>query len=85
VIKEFQSRLADCRQKVAHTAVGDETFPKIIDRYALRAKAKSLCVVICEFGLIRGVKSVDNRSWHMKQLFQTAVGEHFQPDFFLSD
>lgn len=83
--KEVISRLADCRQKVARILMGDETFPKIIDRDALRAKAKSLGVVICEFGLIRGVKSVANRSWHMKQLFQTAVGEHFQPEFFLSD
>lgn len=83
--KEIISRLADCRQKAALILMSDETFPKIIDRDALRAKAKSLGVAICEFGLIRGVKSVTNRSWHMKQLFQGAVGKHFQPEFFLSD
>ena len=83
--KEVIGKLADCRQKAARILMGDETFPKIIDRDALRAKAKSVGVVICEFGLIRGVKSVANRSWHMKQLFQGAVGKHFQPQFFLSD
>ena len=83
--KEVISKLADCRQKAARILMGDETFPKIIDRDALRAKAKSVGVVICEFGLIRGIKSVANRSWHMKQLFQGAIGKHFQPQFFLSD
>jgi len=83
--KEVISKLADCRQKAARILMGDETFPKIIDRDALRAKAKSVGVVICEFGLIRGIKSVANRSWHMKQLFQGATGKHFQPQFFLSD
>ncbi len=83
--KEVIGRLADCRQKAAHILMGDETFPKIIDRDALRAKAKSLGVVICEFGLIRGVKSVANRAWQMKQLFQEAVGTHYDPEFFLSD
>ena len=83
--KEVISKLADCRQKAARILMGDETFPKIIDRDALRAKAKSVGVVICEFGLIRGVKSVANRRWHMKQLFQGAIGKHFQPQFFLSD
>lgn len=83
--KAVISKLAHCRQKVARVLMGDETFPKIIDRDALRAKAKSVGIVICEFGLIRGVKSVANRRWHMKQLFQTAVGKHFQPEFFLSD
>jgi hypothetical protein len=78
--KEVIGRLADCRQKAAHILMGDETFPKIIDRNALRAKAKSLGVVIFEFGLIRGVKSVANRAWQMKQLFQESVGTHYDPN-----
>ncbi len=83
--KEVIGKLGDCRQKAAHILMGDETFPKIIDHDALRAKAKSLGVVICDFGLIRGVKSVANRAWQMKQLFQEAVGTHYDPEFFLSD
>lgn len=83
--KNIIRKLADCRQKVARIMMGDETFPKIIDREALRAKAKSVGIVICEFGLIRGVKSVSNCGWHMKQLFKEAVGKCFHPEFFLSD
>lgn len=83
--KEVIGKLGNCRQKVARVMMGDETFPKIIDREALRAKARSVAMVICEFGLIRGVRSVSNRAWHMKQLFQSATGQYYQPIFFLSD
>ena len=79
------ARLSSCRQNVARVLMGDETFPKILDRQALRASAKSVGVVICEFGLIRGVKSIRNQSWQMAQLFRSSVGAYFRPEFFLSD
>ena len=72
-------RIGDCRQKVARMIMADETFPKIL------GKARSLGVVICERGLIRGVKCVVNQARDMSDLLRGAVGKHYRPQFFLSD
>lgn len=79
------ARLKDCRQKAAHILMGDETFPRIVDGHALRAKAHSVGVAICESGLIRGVKAVRNQARDMGTLFKGVVGKGFHPEYFLSD
>jgi len=78
-------RIANCRQKVAHVLMGDETFPRILDWQSLRAKGHSLGVAICEFGLIRGVRVVRNQARDLGSLFKSVVGKGFQPLYFLSD
>jgi len=78
-------RLGHCRQKVAQVLMGDETFPRILDWQALRAKGHSLGVAICEFGLIRGVKVVRHQARDLGALFQGVVGTGFHPQYFLSD
>ena len=79
------ARLKDCRQKVAHVLMGDETFPRIVDGQALRAKAHSVGVAICESGLIRGVKAVRHQARDMGALFKSGVGSGFHPEYFRSD
>ena len=79
------SRLKDCRQKTAQVLMGDETFPRIVDGHALRTKAHSVGVAICESGLIRGVKAVRHQARDMGALFKGVVGAGFQPEYFLSD
>jgi hypothetical protein len=79
------ARLKDCRQKAAHILMGDETFPRIVDGQALRAKAHSVGVAMCESGLIRGVKAVRHQVRDMGALFKGVVGTGFQPEYFLSD
>lgn len=78
-------RLANCRQKVAHVLMGDETFPRILDWQALRAKGHSLGVALCESGLIRGVKVVRHQARDLGALFKGVVGTGFHPQYFLSD
>lgn len=78
-------RIANCRQKVAHVLMGDETFPHILDWQSVRAKGHSLGVAICESGLIRGVKVVRNQARDLGALFKGVVGKGFQPQYFLSD
>jgi hypothetical protein len=78
-------RLGRCRQKAAQILMGDETFPRILDWQALRAKGHSLGVAICEFGLIRGVKVVRHQARDLGALFQGVVGIGFHPQYFLSD
>ena len=78
-------RIANCRQKVAHVLMGDETFPHILDWQSIRAKGHSLGVAICECGLIRGVKVVRNQARDLGALFKGVVGKGFQPQYFLSD
>ena len=79
------ARLKDCRQKAARVLMGDETFPRIVDGQALRAKAHSVGVVICESGLIRGVKAVRHQARDLGELFKGVVGTGFHPTYFLSD
>lgn len=79
------ARLRDCRQKAARVLMGDETFPRIVDGQALRAKAHSVGVAICESGLIRGVKAVRHQARDMETLFKSVVGTGFHPEYFLSD
>jgi hypothetical protein len=78
-------RMANCRQKVAHVLMGDETFPHILDWQSLRAKGHSLGVAICESGLIRGVQVVRNQARDLGSLFKGVVGKGFHPQYFLSD
>ena len=56
----------------------DETYPK------LQQRAYSLGVAICEHGLIRSVRCVVCKAKDIGQL-HAVVGEHFQPEYFLTD
>jgi len=76
-------KLSQCRQSIATIMMGDETFPKVIGKG--KACAKSLAVVICEHGLIRCVKAVEEKGRNLKQIFKGALGEHYNPIYFLSD
>lgn len=72
-------RLKDCRQKAARFLLFDETFPK------LGKRAYSLGVVICEHGLIRSVRTLSRKARDIPDQLQAVVGEHYRPDFFLTD
>jgi DNA-directed RNA polymerase subunit RPC12/RpoP len=72
-------RLKDCRQKAARFLLFDETFPK------LGKRAYSLGVIICESGLIRSVRTLKRKAQEIPDQLQGVVGEHYQPDFFLTD
>ncbi len=72
--------LSLCRAtKKAITAIIDETFPKIFH------KSVSLGVVICEYGLIRGVGCVKKSANSIKGLMRHCIGKSFQPLFLLGD
>jgi len=73
------NRLSVCRQKVAHFLLYDETFPK------LGKRAYSLGVVICEYGLIRSVRTIRNKAKDIPDQLRKVVGEHFHPEYFLTD
>jgi hypothetical protein len=72
-------RLSDCRQKVAHFLLYDETFPK------LGKRAYSLGVVICEYGLIRSVRTIRHKAKDIPDQLRQVVGAHYHPEHFLTD
>jgi hypothetical protein len=72
-------RLSQCRQKVARFLLFDETFPK------LGRRAYRLGVVICEYGLIRSVRSLRRKAQDIPAQLKAVVGQHYQPQFFLTD
>jgi len=77
--QQVLERLKDCRQKAARFLLFDETFPK------LGKRAYSLGVVICEHGLIRSVRTLSRKTRDIPSQLQAVVGEHYRPDFFLTD
>jgi transposase-like protein len=72
-------RLNLCHQKVARFLLFDETFPKLGQR------AYRLGVVICEYGLIRSVRTLRRKAQDIPAQLQAVVGQHYQPQFFLTD
>lgn len=72
-------RLSLCRQKVARFLLFDETFPK------LGRRAYRLGVVICEYGLIRSVRTLRHKAKEIPAQLKAVVGPHYQPEFFLTD
>lgn len=72
-------RLSTCRQKVANFLLYDETFPK------LGKRAYSLGVVICEYGLIRSVRTIRSKAKDIPAQLRKVIGEHFHPENFLTD
>lgn len=73
------AKLSQCRQAVAQFLLFDETFPK------MRKQSYSLGVGICEYGLIRTVRSVAHKSKDISDQLREVVGQHFQPTYFLTD
>ena len=71
--------MSDCRQKVAHFLLYDETFPK------LGKRAYSLGVVICEYGLIRSVRTIRRKAKDIPDQLRKVVGAHYHPEHFLTD
>ena len=72
-------RLKLCRQQAARFLLFDETFPKLGHR------AYRLGVVICEYGLIRSVRTLRRQAQDIPAQLQAVVGQHYQPQFFLTD
>jgi hypothetical protein len=72
-------RLSDCRQKVARFLLFDETFPK------LGKRAYRLGVAICEYGLIRSVRTLRRKAQDIPTQLRALVRGHYQPRFFLTD
>ncbi len=72
-------RLSLCRQKVARFLLFDETFPKLGHR------AYRLGVVICEYGLIRSVRTLRHKAKEIPVQLKAVVGPHYHPEFFLTD
>jgi hypothetical protein len=72
-------RLNSCRQKGAHFLLYDETFPK------LGKRVYSLGVVICEYGLIRSVRTLRRKAREIPDQLRQVVGEHYQPQYCLTD
>ncbi len=64
-------RLSDCRQKSVRFLLFDETFPKLGER------AYSLGVVICEYGLIRSVRTLHRKAQDIPEQLRKVVGEHY--------
>lgn len=77
--QDVLERLKDCHQKTARFLLFDETFPK------LGKRAYSLGVIICESGLIRSVRTLKRKSQNIPAQLQEVVGEHYHPNFFLTD
>jgi len=72
--------LSRCKaMKKAVVAIVDETFPKIFH------KSVSLGLVICEYGLIRGLACVKKSSSSIKGLVRQSIGKSFHPIFLLGD
>lgn len=72
-------RLGLCRQKAARFLLFDETFPK------LGKRAYRLGVVICEYGLIRSIRTLRRKAQDIPAQLKAVVGQHYQPQFFLTD
>ncbi|MBU1488105.1 hypothetical protein KKH56_08690, partial [bacterium] len=73
-------KLSRCKAtKKAVVAIIDETFPKIFH------KSVSLGLVICEYGLIRGLACVKKSSSSIKGLVRQCIGTSFRPIFLLGD
>jgi hypothetical protein len=72
-------RLKLCRQKGARFLLFDETFPKLGQR------AYRLGVVICEYGLIRSVRTLRRKAQDIPVQLKTVLGHHYHPQFFLTD
>ncbi|MFH1860276.1 MAG: hypothetical protein ABH870_04600 [bacterium] len=73
-------KLSQCQAtETATVVIIDETFPKIFH--------KSICLglVICEYGLIRGIACVKKSSSSIKGLVRQCIGKSFQPTFLLGD
>ena len=77
--QDVLERLKDCRQKATRFLLFDETFPK------LGKRSHSLGVIICEHGLIRSVRTLNRKVRDIPNQLRDVVGEHYQPDFFLTD
>ena len=73
------NRLKNCRQAVARFLLYDETYPK------MKKRIYSLGVAICEHGLIRSVRCILSKAKDIKAQLRDVVGEHFQPEYFLTD
>jgi hypothetical protein len=73
------THLQACRQAVAHFLLYDETYPK------MQQRAYSLGVAICEHGLIRSVRCVVCKAKDIPAQLRAVVGEHYQPEYFLTD
>ncbi len=73
------NRLSRCRQAVARFLLFDETYPKMKER------VYSLGVAICEHGLIRSVRCIVSKAKDITAQLRDVVGEHFQPEYFLTD
>lgn len=72
-------QISQCGQNVARFLLYDETFPK------LGRRAYSLGVVICEYGLIRSVRCLRQKTKEIPAQLRAAVQGHFHPEFFLTD
>jgi hypothetical protein len=73
------ARLSDCRQGMARFLLYDETYPK------MKQRIHSLGVAICEHGLIRSVRCIQRKGKDIPTQLRDGVGEHFQPEYFLTD
>ena len=73
------ARLSECQQAVARFLLYDETYPK------MKKRAYSLGVVMCEHGLIRSVRCVVCKAKDIPAQLCDVIGEHFQPEYFLTD
>jgi hypothetical protein len=73
------AKLSQCRQKVAQFLLYDETFPK------MKKRVYSLGVSICEYGLIRSVRCIQQKAKDIPAQLRAVVGEHFRPTYFLTD
>lgn len=73
------ARLSECRQAVARFLLYDETYPKMEQR------VYSLGVAICEHGLIRSVRCIVRKAQDIPAQLRDVIGEHFQPEYFLTD
>lgn len=73
------NRLSKCRQAVASFLLYDETYPK------MKKGVYSLGVAICEHGLIRSVRCILSKAKDITAQLRGVVGEHFQPEYFLTD
>lgn len=72
-------RLNTCRQAVARLLLFDETYPK------MKKRVYSLGVAICEHGLIRSVRCIVSKAKDITAQLHEVVGEHFHPEYFLTD
>lgn len=73
------AHLQTCRQTIARFLLYDETYPKMAER------KHSLGVAICEHGLIRSVRCILRKAKDIPAQLRDVVGEHFQPEYFLTD